>query len=86
MHCRYQVVTLDGIGGLQNLRRLALCSGIESLNPVAPLSKLEELILQDTAITDLTPLAGLGNLKRLEIRGSNVEDLSPLKNLKSWRH
>ena len=81
MHCRYQVVTLDGIGGLHNLKRLALCSGINSLNPVSSLSQLEELILQDTAITDLTPLAELGNLKRLEIRGSNVGDLSPLKNL-----
>lgn len=78
MHCRYQVVTLEGIESLTNLRRLALCSGIESLEPVAALLQLEELILQDTVISDLTPLSQLRNLKRLEIRGSQISDLTPL--------
>ncbi|WP_343184372.1 leucine-rich repeat domain-containing protein [Anoxynatronum sibiricum] len=81
MHCRYQVVTLEGIEALHNLRRLALCSGIDSLDPVAKLTQLEELVIQDTAISDLTPLAGLRNLKRLEIRGSQLSDLSPLSDL-----
>ena len=81
MICRYQVVTLEGIEALYNLRRLALCSGIDSLTPVARLFQLEELVIQDTTISDLTPLAGLRNLKRLEIRGSNIKDLTPLANL-----
>jgi Leucine-rich repeat (LRR) protein len=81
MLCRYQVVTLEGIQALFNLRRLALCSGIDSLGPVSQLYQLEELVIQDTQISDLSALTGLRNLKRLEIRGSQVSDLSPLANL-----
>jgi hypothetical protein len=81
MHCRYQVVTLDGIENLSNLKRLALCSGVDNLKPLAGLTELEELILQDTRISDLTPLSELRSLKRLEIRGSQVADLAPLANL-----
>lgn len=72
---------MDGIEGLYNLRRLALCSGIESLEPISQLYQLEELIIQDTKVSDLSPLAGLRNLKRVEIRGSQVSDLTPLANL-----
>ncbi len=81
MMCRYQVVTLEGIQALSKLRRLALCSGINDLTPVAGLYELEELVIQDTNISDLTALAGLNKLKRLEIRGSLISDLSPLANL-----
>ena len=74
---------MEGIQHLKNLRRLALCSGVDDLSPVADLTDLRSLVVQESNTRDLAPLAELKNLQRLEIRGSDVSDLSPLEGLQN---
>jgi len=54
---------------------------VEDVTPLANLSNLATLDLQDTQVADLTPLANLTSLTTLELRETEVADLSPLANL-----
>jgi internalin A len=54
---------------------------IVDLRPIAGLTNIKEIRLNNTQVKDLTPLAGLINLKRLRITNSYITDLSPLSGL-----
>ncbi len=54
---------------------------IKDLSPLAGLSALEQLVLNDTQVSDLSPLAGLTTLRWLWLDSTQVSDLSPLAGL-----
>lgn len=56
---------------------------IENLQPLAFLSKLEDITIQGEVegITSLDPLKGCIKLKHLGINGTSVSDLRPIRNL-----
>jgi hypothetical protein len=54
---------------------------IKDLSPLAGLSALEQLVLNDTPVSDLAPLAGLTMLRWLWLDSTQVSDLSPLAGL-----
>jgi Leucine-rich repeat (LRR) protein len=49
--------------------------------PLAPLKKLEQLILTDHKIEDISPLAGLSELRELGLRGNPITSIKPLSAL-----
>ena len=55
------------------------------LRPLAFLTNLQTLMLQNEEINDLSPLAHLSNLQELQFHGTRVSDLSPLKELTKLR-
>ncbi|GAA4626359.1 NACHT domain-containing protein [Actinoallomurus vinaceus] len=62
------------------------CRGITDFTPLAELSGLRFLDLEDTGIDDLTPLAGLVDLETFWLRHcGGVVDLTPLKGLRRLR-
>ncbi|MCL1998214.1 MAG: stalk domain-containing protein [Turicibacter sp.] len=56
-------------------------SNITDLTPLANLTHLRVLILNNNQITDLTPLANLHNLTTLWLHNNQITDLTPLANL-----
>jgi internalin A len=54
---------------------------ITDITPLAELTNLEELYIDENNITDITPLAGLTNLTILILSWNNISDLSSLKGL-----
>lgn len=56
-------------------------SGIQSLEDLKEVDRLEELDISHTAVSDLTPLNGHRGLKRLNIAADPVRDLTPLMSL-----
>ena len=54
---------------------------VSDLSPLASLTNLEYLHLNETAVSDLSPLASLTNLKGLDLSDTPVSDLSPLASL-----
>lgn len=54
---------------------------ITDITPLAKLTNIRYLYLQDNNITDITPLAQLSNLTELVLDGNNISDLKPLANL-----
>ncbi|GAB3983935.1 NACHT domain-containing protein [Actinoallomurus acanthiterrae] len=81
------------VGDLRPLTRLDLtslglwgCRGITDFAPLAELTGLSFLDLEDTGIDDLTPLAGLVDLETIWLRHcGGVVDLTPLKGLRKLR-
>jgi len=70
------------------LKYLALwgCRGITDFSPLAGLTGLDFLDLEDTNIQDLSPLTALGELETLWLRRcENVDDLAPLASLGNLR-
>ncbi|MDN3353487.1 NACHT domain-containing protein [Actinomadura sp. DC4] len=62
------------------------CRGITDFSPLAELTGLDFLDLEDTNIGDLSPLAVLGQLETLWLRNcENVTDLAPLASLGNLR-
>ena len=54
---------------------------ISDLTPLAGLTNLTELVLDDNNISDITPLAGLTNLEVLQLGENKISDLTPLAGL-----
>lgn len=86
------IKTLDNISNLKNLKYLRIGSSaqIESIAPLALLTKLEVLFIENfKKITDFSPLSNLTNLKFLSIEGGmytkqkidSFEPISKLTNL-----
>jgi Leucine-rich repeat (LRR) protein len=46
------------------------------------LTRLRELCLEETPVSDLSPLGGLHELRALVLTGTPVTDLAPLRRLK----
>ena len=77
---------LEGLQYAVNLKRLSLASVFtDDYSPIANLTRLEQLTLFETNVTDLSFLANLTDLVGLEISSfifrSKVADLTPLQNL-----
>jgi len=54
---------------------------LEDLRPLASLTRLDYLDLDNSAVSDLAPLEGLTNLQWLDLRGLPVSDIAPLASL-----
>jgi len=54
---------------------------VRDLTPIKRMTKLTELMLDDTPVDDLAPIAGLSNLERLSIKRTRVANLAVLKGL-----
>jgi hypothetical protein len=67
---------------LRNMRILELNGKhLANLEPLAGLTDLQRLSMDDNDITDLSPLADLRELEFLFLTGNRITDLSPLVNL-----
>ena len=78
----HDVRQLTGIEYAVNLRHLDTRGGaIENLTPLASLTSLEVLQLDDNRIADLGPLADLTSLTRLSLTDNQILDLRPLEGL-----
>lgn len=95
LKCPLNTILTD-VRGLEycvNLRELSLCCDsryggcignfIEDITPLAGLTKLTRLEVDNHHIRDITPLAGLTNLTYLGLNSNDIEDISPLANLKN---
>ena len=74
------VQSLNDLLMMPNLRVLRLYrQPVVNVDPLAPLTKLEELYLDESwGITDIAAIAGLTGLRTLDIGDTAVSDLSPL--------
>lgn len=78
------VADISPVSSLTGLTYLSVSQIDPDLGPVAALTDLEELWVQESHVTDLTPLSGLTDLRRLELnRSYSLTDLSPLTSLPS---
>ena len=59
---------------------------VSDLAPIAGLTELRHLILNDNLISDLSPIAGLTNLEALVLESNDVSDLSPIAGLINLEH
>lgn len=80
-------VTKEKLHQLINQTRLSVGynKNIQSLEPLKMLHRLEEIDIQNTAISDLTPLSGLNNLETLNLNQTNVSSLEPISSLHNLR-
>ena len=67
---------ISELTGLEALR--ASLNPIESVEPLAKLTKMDRLDLGHTRVTDLKPLAGMEALTELQLDDTPVSDLTPL--------
>lgn len=82
--CRALEALPPGIGQLNALRRLDLeWTRVTDLGPIAGLTNLTHLWLENTPTSDLRPLSRLAELEVLLLGGTRVSDLAPLSNLTS---
>ena len=87
------ITDLTGLEHATNLRSLDLgaefvqvlgvvnSNSISDLSPLAGLTNLTWLALENNSISDLSPLGGLTNLARLYLSENSISDLSPLGGL-----
>jgi Leucine-rich repeat (LRR) protein len=54
---------------------------VSDIVPLATLTALEYLELDETQVNDVAPLAALTRMRYLNVRGTQVTDLSPLQNI-----
>jgi len=54
---------------------------IYDLEPIAGLTQIETLDIEESKLTDISPLAGLTALRNLYIGGNQITDISPLSSL-----
>jgi hypothetical protein len=67
---------------LQKIRGLELSSiGPIDLRPLSSITNLQELTLNNDAISDITPLGSLSRLASLDLTGNKISDLTPLTKL-----
>ena len=90
------IADLTGLEHAVNLRGLNLGvsypdgkwrnNPISNVLPLASLTNLRMLSLDNTAVSDISPLASLTNLTRLYLGGTAVSDISPLASLTNlWK-
>ena len=82
------IAELTGLEHAVNLTRLELggarvdgewhTNPISDVSPLAALTQLTYLSLDDTAVSDVSPLANLTQLTYLDLLGTDVSDVSPL--------
>ena len=58
---------------------------ISDISPLAELTNLGWLILDNNEISDISPLAGLTNLEQLDLQVNKISDISPLAGLTNLR-
>jgi hypothetical protein len=82
------IVDLSPLAGASRLQELSLSwtGAIQDLRPLARLTSLRSLDVEDSLVSDLSPLAGLPSLERLQIGGSRVASLAPLASIKTLRY
>jgi hypothetical protein len=59
---------------------------LADLSPLAGLSGLRLLFLNDTPVSDISPLSGLSGLRLLDLGGTKVSDVSPLSTLNGLQY
>jgi Leucine-rich repeat (LRR) protein len=70
---------INALSSLVNLTYLdAYAIGMNSAAPLANMTKLEELTIDNNGITDIAPLANLTKLSRLSLTGNPFTSLTPL--------
>ncbi len=82
-------------GGVSSLEGLQFATNLESLfgygnqvsdlSPIADLSKLRDLTLDDNRINDITPLSDLKKLEHLSLDYNEIADVTPLSALGALR-
>jgi Leucine-rich repeat (LRR) protein len=74
---------ISALGQMTELRILRLngSSGITDVAPLAKLSALQLLDLENTQIAEIEPLAKLSALQTINLSGTKVRDLNPLEKL-----
>jgi hypothetical protein len=82
-----EIQWLDGLEYATNLRTLRLGDNqrIADVAPLAGLTSLTLLVLNQNRISDLSPLSGLVNLRELDIHHNEISDISPLSGLTNLR-
>lgn len=84
--------SLEGLQYAKNVTRMGLNNGfnapsgriygdVTDLTPLAGLTKLTDLNIQNNRISDLSPLANLTNLKALHASFNHISDFRPLQGL-----
>lgn len=74
-----QLVNLSGIEKLKNLQTLDISdTSVSSIKDLTANSRLINLKLCNTPVTDLSPLSELSSLSTLDISYTSIQDLSPL--------
>ncbi|HEY4260833.1 MAG TPA: leucine-rich repeat domain-containing protein, partial [Schlesneria sp.] len=58
---------------------------VESVAPIAELTKVYSLYLEKNKVSDITPLKAL-RLERLDLKDNQVKDVSPLKDMTELRY
>ena len=58
---------------------------LSDISPLAGLTKVRVLSLNNNSISDISPLSTLINLELLDLRFNNISDVSPLANLQKLR-
>jgi hypothetical protein len=84
LYMDYNLVTdLKLLASLTKLYELRVGGnpGINDLSPLAGLTQLTRLYVQEMDLATIAPLAGLVNLDRLAMYGNKISDLSPLKDM-----
>ena len=78
-----EIEDLTGLEDATQLKELDLSYNdyIRDISPLAGLTNLTELDLQDNRIGDISPLAGLTNLITLYLNENDIRDISPLAGL-----
>jgi len=59
-------------------------AGVQTLDGISSLTKLAELYIDGSEISDLTPLTGMSTLSKLSITDAKVSDLTPLATTRVW--
>ncbi|MCG8323535.1 MAG: hypothetical protein MI921_28830 [Cytophagales bacterium] len=73
---------------LANIERLSVENDFDiiSLRPLKKLTRLKELRINNTTVSDLGPVEGLKELTYLQVTKSPVKSLEPIRNLTGIRH
>lgn len=86
------ITDLTGLEHARNLKYLNLSTvyleeepvlenRVSDLSPLAGLTKLQFLYLDNNTISDITPLSGLKQLEQLALDGNSISDITPLAGL-----
>lgn len=81
------IASVTGLEYAKNLYTLELGDNqdIADVSPLAGLTNLRRLVLNQNRIADISPLAGLVNLTELDIHHNRIRDISPLSEMTKMR-
>lgn len=79
-------ITSAGLASLQQLTKLESLvldfnKTISDLTPLANMTSLQRLVLNNDNVSDLTPIAHLKNLRELELNNNQIKNIVPLAEL-----